>query len=217
MNMIFLGPPGIGKGTQAEVVSRKYGIPRISTGEIMREEVKRGTELGKEVKGYMARGELVPDELVMDITKKRVMEGDCERGFVLDGVPRTVRQAEELGRVTKIDIVLNLVTSEKVILERMAGRLTCRKCGAVYHKKSIPPKREGVCDRCRGELYQREDQSEKVVEKRLEMYEKETKPLVEYYKKKGILIEVNAEGGKEDVVKRTEKVIQDFLKSRERD
>lgn len=213
VNMIFLGPPGIGKGTHAEIVSKKLGIPRISTGDIMREEVRNGTDLGKEVKIYMDAGELVPDELVIDIIKKRIRQDDCMKGFVLDGFPRTVTQADELEDITKIDMVLNLVAPDEVIIERMTGRLTCKKCGAIYHLKNMPPSKEGVCDGCGGELYQREDQSEKAIEKRLELYEKRTKPLIEYYEKKGKLKEVNVEGGKEEVSERIERAISDFVSS----
>ncbi len=211
MNIIFLGPPGIGKGTHAEIVAKTYGIPRIATGEILREEIKKGTKLGNEVKAYMEAGELVPDELVIDIIKKRISQKDCEKGFVLDGFPRTEMQAEELDRITNIDLVLNLVAPHEVIIERITGRLTCRKCGAIYHIKNIPPKREGVCDRCGGELYRREDQSEKAVEKRLEIYEERTKPLIEYYRKKGILVEVNVEGEKDEVAERIDKAIREFF------
>ncbi len=214
MNLIFLGPPGIGKGTHAEIVSRTHGIPRISTGEIMREEIRRGTDLGNDVKSYMDSGELVPDELVIDIIKKRISQKDCERGFILDGFPRTVNQAEELGKITKIELVVNFVASENEIIERIAGRLTCRKCGAVYHIKNIPSKKEGVCDKCGSELYHREDQEEKAVEKRMEVYEKSTKPLIEYYRRKGILKDVDVEGEKEEVSKRIDKAICDFIKSR---
>lgn len=214
MNMIFLGPPGIGKGTHGEIVSRKYGIPRVSTGEIMREEVKKGTDLGNDIKSYMDSGELVPDELVINIIKKRVNQKDCKRGFILDGFPRTVRQAKELGDITKIELVVNFVASEDEIIERITGRLTCRKCGAIYHVKNIPPKKEGVCDNCGGELYHREDQEERAVEKRMEVYEKSTKPLIEYYRKEGVLKDVDVEGGKEEVSKRINEVIKDFTESR---
>jgi adenylate kinase len=211
MRMIFLGPPGIGKGTHAEIVSRRYGVPKVSTGEIMREEVKKGTDLGNEVRSYMDSGDLVPDELVIDIIKKRIREDDCIKGFILDGFPRTVTQADELEDITKIDLVLNLTAPHRVIIERITGRLTCRKCGAAYHKKNIPPKKQGECDICGGELYHREDQNKEAVEKRLEMYENRTKPLVEYYRKRGILVEVNVEGDKERVSKKIDKAINGFV------
>ena len=214
MNIVFLGPPGIGKGTHAEIVAKTYGIPRIATGEILREEIKKGTELGNEVKSYMEAGDFVPDELVIDIIKKRISRKDCEKGFILDGFPRTEMQAEELDRITNIDLVLNLTAPDEVIIERITGRLTCRECGAIYHVKNIPPKKDGVCDVCGGELYQREDQKKEAVERRLELYEKRTKPLIEYYRKKGILVEVNVEGDKDEVAKRIDKVIKEFLRKK---
>ncbi|NIO20406.1 MAG: adenylate kinase [Candidatus Aenigmarchaeota archaeon] len=214
MNVIFLGPPGIGKGTHAEIVAKTYGIPRISTGEIMREEIKNGTDLGNEAKTYMDVGELVPDELVIDIFKKRIGQDDCKKGFILDGFPRTVTQAEELESVTNIDLVVNMVAPNEVIMERITGRLTCRKCGAIYHIKNIPPRKEGVCDLCGGELYQRKDQTKEAVEKRLELYEKRTKPLIEYYENKEILVNVDVEGEKKDVAKRIDKVMKDFVEKK---
>jgi len=214
MNMIFLGPPGIGKGTHAGLVSDRYEIPKISTGEIMREEVNEGTELGKEVQSYMDSGELVPDEVVIEIIKKRIHEDDCKNGFILDGFPRTIRQAEELAEITKIDVVLNLTAPHEVIIERLSGRVTCRKCAAIYHLTNIKPKQEGVCDKCGGELYHREDQTPEAVERRLNVYEGSTKPLVEYYRAKDLLLEINVEGSKEDVGKRVEKVIKDFRKEK---
>ena len=214
MNMVFIGPPGVGKGTHAGIVARKYGIPRISTGDIMREEIKKGTILGKEVKSYMDAGELVPDEIVIDILKKRISQDDCKKGFILDGFPRTLTQAEELERVTSINLVVNMLASHRVIIERITGRLTCRKCGAIYHVKNIPPKKDGICDKCGGELYHREDQSKEAVEKRLEIYEHRSKPLIEYYRNKGILVDVNVEGGRDKVAERIEKAIRDFMGSK---
>lgn len=209
--MIFLGPPGIGKGTHAEIVAKRLIIPRISTGEIMREEIKNGTDLGKEVKIYMDAGDLIPDEIMIDIIRKRIRQDDCIKGFILDGFPRTVMQAEELEDITDIDIVLNLTAPHEVITERITGRLTCRKCGAIYHKKNIQPKKEGICDACGGELYQREDQNKDAVKKRLELYVKRTEPLIYYYKKKGKLREVNVVGEKDDVSERIDEAIKDFI------
>lgn len=214
MNIVFLGPPGVGKGTHADIVAKTYNIPRISTGDMLRDEIRRGTDLGNEVKNYMDSGELVPDEIVMDILKKRIHKNDCKKGFVLDGFPRTLTQAKELEDITNIDIVVNMLASHDVIIERITGRLTCRKCGAVYHVKNIPPKKEGVCDICGGELYRREDQTKEAIEKRLEVYEKRTKPLIEYYRNKGILIDVNVEGRKKDVAERIDNAIKKFRKER---
>lgn len=214
MNLVFLGPPGIGKGTHAGIVAKEYGIPKISTGDIFREEMTRGTDLGNEIKICMDSGGLVPDELVIDVFRGRIRQEDCKKGFVLDGFPRTVMQAEELETITNIDLVLNMVASGEVIIERITGRITCKKCGAIYHVKNIPPKREGVCDKCGGKLYHREDQTEKAVGKRMDLYEKRTKPLIEYYRRKGVLKDVNVEGERDEVAKRIDKVIKDFIKSR---
>ncbi|MCK5023745.1 MAG: adenylate kinase [Candidatus Aenigmarchaeota archaeon] len=214
MNMIFLGSPGIGKGTHANMVAEEFNIPKISTGEIMREEVKESTNLGKDVQDYMDSGELVPDEVVIEIIKKRINEDDCKNGFILDGFPRTIRQAEELSNITKIKVVLNLTAPHEVIIERITGRLTCRGCGAIYHIKNMPPAKEGVCDKCDGELYHREDQTEEAVERRLAVYEKSTKPLIEYYNAKDMILEVNVEGSKDEVSERISKVLNDFINSK---
>jgi len=211
MNIILLGPPGIGKGTQAIMLSEKLGIPKITTGDIMREEAKNGTELGKKVEDYMNRGELVPDRTVIKIMSKRLSSKDCKKGFVLDGFPRTLVQAGGLEKITKIDLVLNLSAPKKDLIERMAGRLTCRSCGSIYHRKYSPPKKPNVCDACGGGLYRREDQKESIIKKRLEVYERQTKPLTEYYKKRGLLKNINAEGTKEEVAKTVGKVIKNFM------
>jgi adenylate kinase len=208
MNLIFLGAPGVGKGTHAEIVSKEFSIPKISTGDILREEVKKQTELGMKAKGYMDRGELVPDDLVIKILEKRLKEKDCEKGFILDGFPRTLPQAKALERFASIDLVLNFKASKETIIERITGRYTCRKCGAIYHVKNMPPKVEGVCDVCGGELYQREDQKREVVENRLKVYEKLTKPLIDYYRKKGVIRDIDVEGSIETVSKRVLEVLK---------
>jgi adenylate kinase len=216
MNLILLGPPGIGKGTQAEILSAKFSIPKISTGDMFREEIKRKTQLGQDASSYMQRGELVPDSIVMAIIRKRLSESDCRKGFVLDGFPRTLAQAEALEKITKIDLVLNLSASKKELIERMAGRLTCKGCGQIYHLKHSPPKKRGVCDSCRGELYQREDQKAEVLTKRIEVYEKQTKPLISYYRNKGILVDVDARGSSDKVTKNVEKALGAFMKAKTR-
>lgn len=214
MNLVLLGPPGIGKGTQADMLASKLRIPKISSGDILREEARKGTALGKKIKAYMNRGDLVPDEVVMEIVKQRLLRPDCRNGFILDGFPRTIAQAEYVEKIAKIDLVLNLSASKKELIERMAGRLTCRECGEIYHSKSSPPKKDGICDRCGGGLYQREDQKAEVVERRIEVYERQTKPLISYYKNKGILANIDAKGGKDEVAKNVEKAVDNFRKRR---
>jgi len=212
MNLIFLGPPGVGKGTHAGIAGEELGIPQISTGDLFRAEIKNQTELGKKAKEYIDRGELVPDEITVAMLKERISRPDCERGFILDGFPRTIAQAEALEGITKIDLVVNMVASDETIIDRITNRWTCRKCGAIYNSKTIPPKVEGVCDKCGGELYQREDQKRDVVENRLKVYEKQTAPLIDYYKEKGLLVDVDAEGPKEEVNRRVMETIREHLK-----
>jgi len=211
MKMIFLGAPGVGKGTHAGLIAKLYSIPKISTGDLFREEVKKGTELGKRIEGILNAGELVPDEIVIEVLKKRISQEDCKNGYILDGFPRTIPQAEALDKITKIDLVVNLVASEQTIIDRITNRYTCRNCGEVYNIKFVPPKREGICDKCGGELYQREDQKPEVVKERLRVYEEKTKPLIEYYKNKGILLEVNVEGEVNEVHERIANAIKKWL------
>ncbi len=202
MKLILLGPPGVGKGTHGDDMAERYGIPKISTGDILRDEVKNGTELGLRAKKYMDGGKLVPDELVIEMLKKRISQPDCQKGFILDGFPRTLGQAEALGGVTKIDLAVNFVASKETIIQRITNRWTCKKCKAIYNTISIPPKQEGLCDKCGGELFQRDDQKLEVVKERLETYERETEPLIDFYKNKGLLADLDAEGEKEVVSKR---------------
>ena len=195
--MVFLGPPGAGKGTQASLLKSKYGIAHISTGDILREAVKKGTELGKKAKEYMDRGLLVPDEIIIGIIEERLAEPDAQKGFILDGFPRTIHQAEALDRLLeKKRISLNAVflfnANKETILERLTGRRVCKKCGALYHIRYSPPKIEGVCDKCGGELYQRDDDKEETILRRLDVYRNQTEPLIDHYRKKGILIELDA-------------------------
>lgn len=199
MNIILLGPPGIGKGTYAEILSEKYNIPHISTGQLFREEIDKKTELGKRVDDYVNRGELVPDEITIRLVKERLKKRDCKNGFLLDGFPRTIHQAKALEKITKIDKVLNFVASEEVIVDRLSGRRTCRKCGAIYHTRNVPPEVEGVCDKCEGKLYQREDETPEAVRIRMKEYNKKTKPLVDYYKKSDLLVNVDANHPIEEV------------------
>ena len=206
MNLILLGAPGAGKGTQAELLMEKLSIPGISTGNMLREAIKNGTELGKKVKSYMDGGLLVPDELIMGIVAERVAEPDCANGFMLDGVPRTLAQAEALDAAgVRIDHVVSIEIEDSVIEGRMTGRRVCSACGASYHVVANPPKTEGVCDSCGGELIIRKDDAPETVRKRLEVYHAQTEILMEYYGKQGKVrhIEGNQsiEGANEDILK----------------
>lgn len=204
MNVVLLGPPGAGKGTQAARIVEKYGVPHISTGDIFRANIKAGTELGKRAQEYMNRGELVPDELVVEIATDRLAADDCKEGFLLDGFPRTVFQAEKLdefmaSKGRKIEHVLNIEVGRDDLMARLTGRRVCKSCGASFHVVNIPPKQEGICDNCGAELVQRADDNEETASNRIEVYNRETKPLIDYYEKAGNI--VNIDGGKaaEDV------------------
>lgn len=204
MNLILLGPPGAGKGTQATRIIEKYGIPHISTGDIFRENIKKGTALGVKAQEYMNKGELVPDDLVIEIATTRLLEDDCKEGFLLDGFPRTVYQAEKLDEFLaahgkKIDKVLDIEVEKDELMTRLIGRRVCRSCGASYHVVNMPPKAEGVCDTCGGELYQRADDTEATVENRIEVYNSQTKPLVDYYTGKGNIAEIDGAAGLDNV------------------
>jgi len=204
MNIIMLGPPGAGKGTQAKMMVEKLGIPQISTGDMLRAAVKEGTELGRKAKEYMDGGKLVPDEVVIGIVKERLAQSDCNKGFILDGFPRTIPQAEALGKVLgelgkEIEYVINVAIPNKELLTRLTGRRTCRKCGAMYHVLFNPPQKEGVCDKCGGELYQRDDDKEDTIIQRLKVYEDQTAPLIEYYGRKGVLCDVDGTGSIQEI------------------
>lgn len=204
MNLILFGPPGAGKGTQAKKMVDLYGIPQISTGDILRANVREGTELGLAAKAYMDKGELVPDDVLIGIIKNRLKEPDCEKGFILDGYPRTRPQADALtillDEINKpIDVVLNLEVPDDELVERISGRLMCSKCGASYQRTFNPPKKEDVCDICGGELFQRADDREKAVMNRLDVYKKQTQPLIDYYTKKGILVTLDGTKGINEV------------------
>jgi len=195
-NLILLGAPGAGKGTQATRIVDAYGVPHISTGDILRGAVANGTEMGLEAKKYMDAGELVPDSVVIGIVKDRVQEPDTTKGFLMDGFPRTIPQAEALdgaleGLDRAITKVIVLLVDEELILKRMAGRRVCRKCQAPYNVFFNTPKVEGVCDRCGGELYQRDDDNEETVLNRLDVYRKQTEPLIDYYEKAGVVVRVD--------------------------
>ena len=188
MNLILLGAPGAGKGTQAEIICAKLNIPSISTGNILRAAVKEGTEMGLKAKSFMDAGALVPDEVIIGILKERLAQDDCANGFILDGVPRTIAQAEAIETMgIRIDKVLELSVADDVIVERMSGRRVCESCGASYHMVAVPPKQEGVCDKCGGKLVQRKDDAPETVKARLEVYHKETEPLKDFYAQRGLL------------------------------
>ncbi|EGL81994.1 Adenylate kinase [Caldalkalibacillus thermarum TA2.A1] len=198
MNLVLMGLPGAGKGTQAEKIVDTFGIPHISTGDMFRGAIKDGTPLGREAKAYMDRGELVPDEVTIGIVKERLAKDDCKQGFLLDGFPRTVAQAEALDDILaksgrKLDHVIYIEVAQETLLKRLTGRRICRDCGATYHVLFNPPKQEGVCDRCGGSLYQRDDDSEETVQTRLEVNLKQQEPLLNFYKQKGYLRTVNGE------------------------
>ncbi|MFO7982819.1 MAG: adenylate kinase [Desulfuromonadales bacterium] len=196
MNLILLGPPGAGKGTQAKMLVDRYGIPQISTGDMLRDAVRQGTPMGLKAKEYMDAGNLVPDAVVVGIVKERLQQDDCSDGFILDGFPRTVAQADALeeslrdsGR--RIDAVISLDVDIEALVGRLTGRRTCKNCGAGYHVTFDPPKTDLICDKCGGELVQREDDQEATIRERLEVYQRQTAPLVEYYSQKGILFRVD--------------------------
>ena len=196
MKLILLGAPGAGKGTQAEIISQKLGIPTISTGNILRAAVKNGTPVGLKAKEFMDAGKLVPDEVIIGIIEERLAEADCANGYILDGVPRTIAQAEALDRAgIHFDVVLSLEIDDAVIEKRMTGRRTCHSCGATYHVTAAPSKVEGVCDKCGGPLEQRKDDQPATVQHRLEVYHQETEPLKHYYEAKGVLKTVPDMGG----------------------
>jgi adenylate kinase len=195
MNIVLFGPPGSGKGTQAKMLAEKYGILHISTGDILRENLKNQTKLGLEAKSYMDKGELVPDDVLIKIIKDRLSQPDCASGFLLDGYPRTVPQADALSTILnemgkKLDVVLNIDVHDDELIKRLTGRRMCA-CGASYHILFNPPKREGICDRCGKELYHRDDDKEEAIMNRLDVYKNQTQPLIEYYTKADVMVTVN--------------------------
>ncbi len=204
MRLVFLGPPGVGKGTQAKRVSATWKLAHVSTGDMLRESIKKGTPVGLRAKAAMDRGELVPDTVVIDLIKDRMQQADARRGCVLDGFPRTVEQARALDLMLKatglaLNAVFAFTCSREKIIERLSGRRTCRKCGANFHLTYVPPRSPGRCDVCGGELYQRDDDRPESITQRLEVYEHQTAPLIQYYQQHGLLLEVPAEGDVEAV------------------
>ncbi|QSQ08988.1 Adenylate kinase [Koleobacter methoxysyntrophicus] len=204
MRIIFMGPPGAGKGTQSEKLSKELDIPHISTGDIFRKNLREKTALGLKAKQYMDKGLLVPDDIVVAIVKDRLREPDCRKGFILDGFPRTVAQAQSLDSAlsemeTELTCVINFKVSKEELIARLTGRRVCKACGATFHVKYNPPKQQGICDLCGGPLIQRDDDTEETVEKRLDVYKKETEPLIEYYTDKGVLITIDGEKDVDEV------------------
>ena len=206
MKIIMLGAPGAGKGTQAKMIADKYGVPHVSTGDIFRANIKSGTELGMEAKKYMDQGLLVPDELTVKILLDRVSQPDCKNGYVLDGFPRTIPQAEVLDKALaelgeSIDYAIDVDVPDENIVKRMSGRRACVSCGATYHVVHVPPKKEGICDRCGSELILRDDDKPETVKNRLDVYHKQTQPLIDFYTKKGVLKTVDGTVDMQDVFK----------------
>jgi adenylate kinase len=198
--IIFLGPPGTGKGTMAKKIHKKYGLVQISTGDLFRDNIKNKTVLGKKVQKLLDSGELMPDQLTFDMLKDRLGKEDLDKGFILDGYPRTIPQAELLEKDNvEIHGVFNFIAKEKTILQRLGGRWTCKKCGEIFHETNMPPKKAGICDNDGGELYQRDDQKPAAIKVRLKEYKNKTEPLITYYKKKGLLIDIDTERSVDEI------------------
>jgi adenylate kinase len=210
MNIIFLGPPGSGKGTYASRIAPKMGIPHISTGDLLRDAVTKKAPLGKKAEAYMRKGQLVPDGIIMEMVRERLSEPDAKKGFIFDGFPRTAEQADALGKMARVEVVINLRIPDKVIIEKILARRTCGKCGQIYNiadihfgKVKMPPvlpRRTGICDKCGGKLVSRPDETEKIIKDRLDVYRKQTQPLIYYYSRKGLLRNVNVIGSPEVMV-----------------
>ena len=217
MRIVLVGPPGAGKGTQAQFIATQLAIPKISTGDIFRSNVSQGTPLGRQAKEYMNRGDLVPDEVTIAMVRDRLSEEDAQPGFLLDGFPRNVPQAETLKKQLmdweqRLTVVLELVVDEDEVVRRLSGRRTCRRCERVWHIMFDPPTRDGICDACGGELFQRDDDREETVRHRLEVYKKQTAPLVSYYADEGILIGIDATGPVEEVTERALAALRPFAR-----
>jgi adenylate kinase len=204
MKIIFLGSPGVGKGTIADMLKDKYNLKKISTGDLLRENISNNTDLGIKAKEYIDKGELVPDEIVIGILEKAIQDLDS---FILDGFPRTINQAKALEKITSIDRAVNFFAKDETIIDRLSGRRICLKCNAIYHIRNIPPKQDNVCDVCNTELTQREDDKEEAIKNRLEQYKQQTKPLEDFYKDKNLLVEVDTDKPLEEIFKDTKSVL----------
>jgi adenylate kinase len=217
VRLVLVGPPGAGKGTQAQFISSNLSIPKISTGDIFRYNVSTGTELGRQAKAFMDRGDLVPDEVTIGMVSSRLQEDDAQVGFLLDGFPRNVPQAETLKKMLaeweqKLDIVLELVVDDDEVVRRLSGRRTCRKCGRIWHVVFDPPARAGLCDDCGGELFQRDDDKEGTIRHRLDVYAQQTRPLIAYYADEGILLGIDATGPVEEITDRAMSALRRFVR-----
>lgn len=210
MNIILLGAPGAGKGTQATKISDAYGLPHISTGDIFRENIKKGTPIGLEAKSYIDKGHLVPDDVTCRIVEDRLQKDDCQKGYMLDGFPRTIAQAEALDKITKIDLVINIDVDFSLLMDRLCGRRVCKECGESYHVSTLNGATN--CTRCNGELYQRKDDNPETVESRLQVYSQQTAPLIEYYEKKGLLFNVVGNSTPEATFENISKKLESFRK-----
>jgi adenylate kinase len=215
VRLVLVGPPGAGKGTQAQFISSNLSIPKISTGDIFRYNVSTGTELGRQAKAFMDRGDLVPDEVTIAMVSSRLQEDDSQVGFLLDGFPRNVPQAETLKKMLaewdqKLDIVLELVVDDDEVVRRLSGRRTCRKCGRIWHVVFDPPARQGLCDDCGGELFQRDDDQEDTIRHRLEVYQHQTRPLIAFYADEGTLLGIDATGPVEEITDRAMSALRRF-------
>ncbi len=211
MKLVLLGPPGAGKGTQAEKLADKFDIPAISTGHIIRNAIAENTLVGQEAKGYISRGELVPDKIVVEIVQERLKEKDCENGYILDGFPRTISQAEIMEEIPiPVDLVIELRVEEDVIISRLSGRRVCKACGATYHVHDNPPQKEGMCDKCNIPLVQRDDDVPDVIKKRIRVYSEQTEPLRAFYQSRGLLVSIEGK----DKVEDTTKAMMDAIEAR---
>ncbi len=221
MNLIILGAPGSGKGTQSVKLSKELSFAHISTGDMLREAVKNETDLGKKAREYMQKGQLVPDELVIGLIDQRIKQKDAERGIIFDGFPRNINQAKSLDKILNennksVDTVINLETTEDVVIQRLCGRRVCKKCGAIFHIKNMPAKIEGVCDHCQGELYQRADDKEETIKKRLDVYTKENAALMKFYQENKKFISLDANHDADIVYKEILDLVNDYNKNTSR-